>query len=236
MAKAFLERDYDALKATTAVSKQPAEDVEMGGTEVKPEPESLPEPVEEKSPAAPPAPADAEKPEPEEKATAPAEEKKPSQVTHVDLTEPQQEPDSEPAEINFDSVLNDSAGGANDFDLHLDFGDDDIGNQNFLSGSNMAAPGAGSGAENPPRSDNNANPSIGGDAFDVELQKSNAPDTGTQGTSADSQAHNNPEEVMGPGQSSFDDLFMENDSMGDPSFLEGDGLMNINELDDSWFT
>lgn len=241
MAKAFLERDYEALKATKAALKQPAEDVEMGGTEVKPEPEPLPEPVKEKSPSAPPAPPApteaAGKPEPEEKAIAPAEEeKKPSQVTHVDLTEPQQEPDSEPAEINFDSVLNDSAGGANDFDLHLDFGDDDIGNQNFLSGSNMAASGIGSGAENPPRSDNNVNTSIGGDAFDLELQKSNAPGAGTQGPSADSQAHNNPEEVMGPGQSSFDDLFMENDSMGDPNFLEGDGLMNINELDDSWFT
>lgn len=236
MAKAFLERDYEALKAEKAALKQPAEDVEMGEAEVKPEPEPEPEPVKKEEPStAPTAPTDAERTEPEEKATAPPADQKPSQVTHVDLTESKQEPDAEPTEINFDSVLNDTAG-ANDFDLHLDFGDDDVGNQNFLSGTNMVGSGVGSGAENPPGAENAANTSIGGDAFDVELQKANAPEAGAQGQPADNQAHSNPEEVMGPGQSSFDDLFMENDSMGDPNFLEGDGLMNISELDDSWFT
>jgi hypothetical protein len=45
---------------------------------------------------------------------------------------------------------------------------------------------------------------------------------------------------MAPGESSFDDLFMENENfggegLGDQNLL-GDDLMNINELDDNWFT
>lgn len=239
MAKAFLERDYDALKAKNVASQQPAEDVEMAEAEVKPQPEPFPEPVkkEEEQPAT--APIEVEKPEPtpavsEEKAIAQPADEKPSQVTHVDLTETKDEAEPEPTEINFDSVLNDT--GANEFDLHLDFGDDDIGNQNFLSGTNMVDSGLGSGAENAPGVENNAaNTSIGGDAFDIELQKANASDSGIPGQT-DNQGANNQEDMMGPGQSSFDDLFMDHDSMGDPNFLEGDGLMNINELDDSWFT
>ncbi|RJE18839.1 hypothetical protein PHISCL_08821 [Aspergillus sclerotialis] len=243
MAKAFLERDYDALKAKKVASQQPAEDVEMTEAEVKPQPEPLPESVkkeEEKQPVT--SPVEVETPEAkpavsEEKTIAQPADEKPSQVTHVDLTETKDEAEPEPTEINFDSVLNDT-GGANEFDLHLDFGDDDIGNQNFLSGTNMVDSGIGSGADNAPGVENNtANTSIGGDAFDIELQKANAPDPSSQGQGqADNQGSNNQEDMMAPGQSSFDDLFMDHDSMGDPNFLEGDGLMNINELDDSWFT
>jgi hypothetical protein len=79
----------------------------------------------------------------------------------------------------------------------------------------------------------------GGDMFDLELKRAEA--FSAQGGTQDGQQGNNTEDIMAPGESSFDDLFMDNENfgsgdVGDPSMLEGDGLMNINELDDSWFT
>lgn len=137
--------------------------------------------------------------------------------------------------LNFDSVLNEA--GPNSFDLNLDFGNDDMGNQAFLSGTAFGAT-AGTSTDKPetslPGEDSTAVPPSGG-AFDLELQNPDGephpfPD---QGTGA--------EDIMGPGESSFDDLFMETENLGDSGTgdlnqLEGDSLMNISELDDNWFT
>jgi hypothetical protein len=263
MAKAFLERDYEAVRARRATSQQPAEDAVMGETEVEIKPEqeaqaqpqqpSLAEPVKKEDEDL----GEAVKREPEPKPTSqdvkalPADDEKPSHPAEIDLTTapaPQEGQHqqhagtvvpgaAEPSGIDFDSVLNDSAGGANDFDLDLDFGGDvGLGNQNFLGvgsgGGQEQEQGKGVGeamTTDAAGMEGNA-ASIGGDAFDMELQKAGAADPGMQGQ----QGGNNAEEMM-PGQSSFDDLFMEHDSMGDGNLLEGDGLMNLNELDDSWF-
>jgi hypothetical protein len=152
-------------------------------------------------------------------------------------------------EINFDSMLNDT-GGPNEFDLHLDFGDDDIGNQNFLSGSSLGNTGIGgdigqetdqSGAMASMFSkegDNLDSGPTGGDAFDSEFQRTDG-FTG-QDQQAGGQMSNNADDVMAPGESSFDDLFMENENFGGEGLGEenllGDDMMNINELDDNWFT
>lgn len=267
MAKAFLERDYEAVKARKSSQQQPVEDVAMGKAEEKAEPEpSAPEPEpipvpdtarEEPKPGAEMAEQKAISDAAAPAATVPAAEEKPTEPAQIDLSGTGDQDfvgttgpamtGSEP-EINFDSVLNDSAGGeggggrggANDFDLNLDFGDDEAGNQNFLSGTNLGGSGIGSGVgdENTPAEVaanqlNTATTSIGGDAFDLELQKTS---DAAAGTGAGGEGMNNADDMMGPGQSSFDDLFMENDdSMGDTNFLEGDGLMNLNELEDSWF-
>ncbi|KAJ5773522.1 hypothetical protein N7457_008418 [Penicillium paradoxum] len=137
-------------------------------------------------------------------------------------------------DLTFDSVLNDT-GGTNDFGLSLDFNDDDMGNQAFLSGSNFTATGNAGGAdklnttqpeENPP------NVPAGGGAFDVELQK-------TEGDDGNFLQGNSGDDFMGPAESNFDDLFMDTDNFGenggDFNQLEGDSLMNVNELDDNWF-
>ncbi|KAJ5579451.1 uncharacterized protein N7459_005436 [Penicillium hispanicum] len=138
--------------------------------------------------------------------------------------------------LNFDSVLNDT-GGSNSFNLSLDFGDDDVGNQAFLSGSAFgnAAPSSTDkpAASLPPESSGGPAPTSG-DIFDMEIQKTDGesnmfPDQGT-----------GMEDIMGPGESSFDDLFMETENLGDNGTgnlnqLEGDSLMNISELDDNWF-
>lgn len=129
-------------------------------------------------------------------------------------------------DINFDSMLNNPEGSPNEFDLHLNFSSDDVGHHNFLSSHNFVNLGA----------ENNG--------LDSEL-----PDTKTGGgqpyqqgeQQPDTQTNSNPEEVMAPGESSFDDLFMDNDNFeeggtGDQGLLEGDHLMNMSELDDSWFT
>ncbi|KAJ5161498.1 hypothetical protein N7492_006890 [Penicillium capsulatum] len=133
--------------------------------------------------------------------------------------------------LNFDSVLNE-AGGSNSFNLSLDFGDDDMGNQAFLSGSafgNNAAPEGGK-PETSQAPESTTAPA-GGDAFDMELQKTEGDPFPEDGNAMD--------DIMGPGESSFDDLFMETENLGDGSGdmnqLEGDSLMNLNELDDSWF-
>lgn len=263
MAKAFLERDYEAVRARRAASQQPAEDAVMGETEVEIKPEqeaqaqpqqpSLAEPVKKEDEVL----GEAVKREPEPKPISqdvkalPADDEEPGHPAEIDLTTapaPQERQHqqhagtnvpgaAEPSGIDFDSVLNDSAGGANDFDLDLDFGGDvGLGNQNFLG------VGSGEGKEQEQGKDageamttdaagmeGNA-ASIGGDAFDMELQKAGAADPRMQGQ----QGGNNAEEMV-PGPSSFDDLFMEHDSMGEGNLLEGDGPMNLNELDDSWF-
>lgn len=232
MAKAFLERDLDALKTKNAPG-QPVPDVTMGEAEAetKPEPEPVPEPMQEVKPDT----EEAEpKPKPEEIPVKPPAPEMPSQPPDTSMTmQPEPTPiaaDSSipTADINFDSVLNDTSGGPNDFDLHLDF-DGGLGDQNFLSG-----PGMGDGTEQPaPTIDLSGgnepgNSGLGGDAFDVEFQKDSNMPGQQQG------------EDMLPGESSFDDLFMANESLGkgagDPEFLEGDELMNLNELDDNWFT
>lgn len=246
MAKAFLEKDYEAIKAREAVPQLP-EDATMKDADQKvpvaqqaPEPEKLetgaePERVEAKV---------------EEGAAAP----RPQQPTEtIPTTQPsgdaavkqEKEPESaagpdqafpETTEsLNFDSVLN-TTGGSNSFDLHLDFGNDDMGDQAFLSGTafgNTVSAGNDNPSTSQPTGSDTTPAPAGGGAFDLELQKAGGenPFPGQEGGT---------EDIMGPGESSFDDLFMETENMGDNGTgdlnqLEGDTLMNLNELDDNWF-
>lgn len=136
--------------------------------------------------------------------------------------------------IQFGTVL-DEAGAGNSFDLNYDFGNDDMGNQAFLSGTALGNTTTGPdkpGASLPPTDNATAAPA-GGGAFDLELGQ-------TEGANAFPDAGNGMDDMMGPGESSFDDLFMENENFGETAGdlhqLEGDSLMEINELDDSWFS
>lgn len=155
----------------------------------------------------------------------------------------EKEPDSTAADqpfaestegLNFDSVLN-TNGGSNSFDLHLDFGNDDMGDQAFLSGTafgNTASTGTDKPGTSLPTDSNTTPAPAGGGVFDLELQNAGGenPFPGQEGGT---------EDIMGPGESSFDDLFMETENMGDNAGdlnqLEGDTLMNLNELDENWF-
>lgn len=135
--------------------------------------------------------------------------------------------------LNFDSVLNEH-GGSNSFDLQLDFGNDDMGNQAFLSGTAFGN-AASTGTEKPGTTQPTDSTPAGGGAFDLELQNTPA---GGENPFPDQDAGT--EDIMGPGESSFDDLFMETENLGDSGTgdlnqLEGDSLMNLNELDDNWF-
>ncbi|EAW07643.1 uncharacterized protein ACLA_023570 [Aspergillus clavatus NRRL 1] len=256
MAKAFLERDYEELRATRA-ALQPAEDVVMEepdqrlGSEAAPESprkEEIEPETEQADVKAAEEPVTTHQPSGAEQAQPEAAEK-PVKVEKED--EPTPVPDQPmhgATDINFDSVLPDTGGGPNEFDLHLDFGDDDIGNQNFLSGSGLGSAGMGGepsadqpGALDsafPEAGDDGGNIPSGGDAFDLEFQKADT--FPGQGQPADGQTGNNADDVIGPGESSFDDLFMENENFGGDGLggqnLLGDELMNINELDDSWFS
>ncbi|OJZ88300.1 hypothetical protein ASPFODRAFT_205428 [Aspergillus luchuensis CBS 106.47] len=265
IAKAFLERDYETVQAKKA-ALQPAEDVVMNESNVKVEPEEAPQPSEQpvtdadtvQPKAEPVDDALAPKPQVDANASQPSDQPVKAEKPEEDAADvPAAQPVSAPGDFNFDSMLADNSG-TNAFDLNLDFGDDGVGNDSFLSGSNLAnaasnanngnggetnqpsnAPTALPGTENTP-----APAQMGGDAFDLELQKAEA-FTNPGGTSGeqtfDGQGGSNMEDAMAPGESSFDDLFMENDTFGgegagDASLLDGDGLVNINDLDDSWFT
>ncbi|KAJ6109431.1 hypothetical protein N7486_001666 [Penicillium sp. IBT 16267x] len=238
IAKAFLEKDYEAIKARESVPV--TEDVAMGDVDEKTvqdiQPQSVNVKMEVGREPGLKAKAENEPPVPTESIPGP----QPSQ--DADVKEENQTSNNEPMEqgfgdaggINFDSVLNEN-GGSNSFQLSLDFGDDDMGNQAFLSGTafGTSAPGETPGASQPENSAAMA-PASGG-AFDMELQKSEGePQTfSDQGNAMD--------DLMGPGESSFDDLFMETENMGDDGTgdlnqLEGDSLMNLNELDDNWFS
>lgn len=241
IAKAFLEKDYDAIKARETAPL--AQDVAMGDVDqkeavttqpleepAKTEAESAPVKVEENptesldqaAPAVPP------ESQPSEDVAVKAEQK-------PETAEPADQSLAEGTDgINFDSMLND-AGGSNSFNLSLDFGDDDMGNQAFLSGSGLGT-SAPSGLDQPATSqpaDNNTATAIpaGGGAFDMELQKSEDPN-GFPDQSMD--------DLMGPGESNFDDLFLETDNLGgeeagNVNSMEGDSLMNLDELNDDWF-
>lgn len=146
-------------------------------------------------------------------------------------------------ELNFDSMLATDGTNTNEFDLNFNFGNDEVGDQNFLDGTNFLASGTsmaeGANNDQDPNSissllpglesyaaDNNA----GGD-FNLELQKLN--------DASDNQAGMNGnlghDDIMAPGESSFDDLFLEKDNLdGDDNLLGGDGLMGLGELDDNW--
>ncbi|PYI16670.1 hypothetical protein BO99DRAFT_216092 [Aspergillus violaceofuscus CBS 115571] len=263
IAKAFLERDYEAIKAQK-VALHSAQDSVMEDAVVKPEPETAPQPqvtpvVATNADTIKAEPAEVEpalKPQIEQDVVKQGSADQPVKEDQIDngATAPavSGQPFTGPDELNFDSMLNNNIG-PNDFDLNLDFGDDAVGNDDFLAGSHLVP--AGSGNEGNDTSTNTAaglvgtdslNTAVptGGDAFDLELQKAEAFSTqvgSLTGQQLDGQGGGTLEDVMGPGESSFDDLFMENDTFGgdgtgDPNLLEGDGLVDINELDDSWFT
>ncbi|KAJ5633825.1 hypothetical protein N7528_001667 [Penicillium herquei] len=240
IAKAYLEKDYEAIKAREVVPV--TEDVTMSEVDQnqnvgqETEPNSLKmelvsetanvQPKTEPEVAAPteatPAPQPSQNPivkeEPQAKADVPME---------------QSFPDANEG-LNFDSVLNE--GGSGSFNLSLDFGDDDMGNQAFLSGSAFSnVPGDSKTSASQPPENSTTTASAGGGAFDMELQKSEG------GSNAFPDQGNAMDDLMAPGESSFDDLFMENENLGgdsteDLNQLEGDSLMNLNELEDNWFT
>ncbi|CAI7647640.1 unnamed protein product [Penicillium pancosmium] len=244
IAKAFLEKDYEAIKARET-APQLTEDVAMNDADL-----NIPQQVQPPPPSQPiakspsPEKVDLKKEEPtvaEPQVAPTATIPEPPPKDEVTVKVENEQGASVPTdqglagtqEINFDSVLNDT-GGANTFDLNLDFGNDDTGNQAFLSGTtfgNAEKPNVSMPAENP--MENTIPTPAGGGAFDMELERTDG-DTNLfpdQGAGTD--------DIMGPGESSFDDLFMETENFGeggDLNQLEGDSLMNISELDDNWFS
>lgn len=146
----------------------------------------------------------------------------------------QQLPVSMGDEMNFDQMLGTTGQAPNDFDLNFNFTNDEIGDQNFLAGADFGNANATMGGDT--NNDNGANaissllPGLesyasnnAGDSFNFDLPK-----LGGNG------AH---DDLMAPGESSFDDLFLEkNDLEGDNNLLAGDELMSLGELDDSWLS
>lgn len=239
-----MEQDYEAIKAQEA-APQSTEDVTMKDVDQK-VPAAQQSPVSEKLEPG----AESEKVETKVEEGAAPVPSQPIEATpgpqsggDVDVKK-EKEPDSTPAadqafsesadNLNFDSELN-TSGDSNFFDLHLDSGHADMGNQAFLSGTAFGNTEPTSteqpGASLPTDSGTTAAPA-GGAGVDLQLQTTGSenPFSGQDGGTDD---------IM-PGESSFDDLFMEAENMGDNGTgelnqLEGDTLMNLNELDDNWF-
>jgi hypothetical protein len=146
----------------------------------------------------------------------------------------QQLPVSMGDEMNFDQMLATTGQAPNDFDLNFNFTNDEIGDQNFLAGADFGNANATMGGDT--NNDNGANaissllPGLesyasnnAGDSFNFDLPK-----LGGNGGHDD---------LMAPGESSFDDLFLEkNDLEGNDNLLAGDELMSLGELDDSWLS
>ncbi|RDW76610.1 uncharacterized protein DSM5745_06602 [Aspergillus mulundensis] len=254
VAKAFLERDYDVIKARkAALRKRPADDVVMGKADAMSAPRTVP--IPEQTAAAGAAPDGSEsKPivndvkieeqtdlntDQLETAIAHTKEEEPHDAGAAPAPSGQDIGGSE--QIVYGSGLNNSE--SNEFDLNLDFGDNgNAGNEDFFN-TNFGDPNADSSLEGgniqmsntDPGQDHNAL-ATGGDAFDLELQK-----FATQPGDPNEQFGGSTDDIIGPGESSFDDLFMESENMGgnetgDQDLLGGDGLMQLNEFDDTWFT
>lgn len=137
-------------------------------------------------------------------------------------------------EMNFDQMLATTGQAPNDFDLNFNFTNDEIGDQNFLAGADFGNANTTLGGDT--NNDNGANaissllPGLesyasnnAGDSFNFDLPK-----LGDHGNGGH-------DDLMEPGESSFDDLFLEkNDLEGDENLLAGGELMDLGELDDSW--
>ncbi|KAL5049763.1 hypothetical protein BDW71DRAFT_175408 [Aspergillus fruticulosus] len=260
VAKAFLERDYEAVKARKAAlrSKRPMDDVAMGDAEAIGSPRPAPVPEQTAAGVVP----------NESESKQVTETVKSEQQTH--LNEDQlgtanvsvKEEEShgagagaaptlsgqnagETEQMLYNSMLDNQE--SNEFDLNLDFGgnnndNNNAGNENFFN-TTFGDPNSGSGPEGGNNQMSNTEPGqhsnalpTGGDAFDLELQKFSA-----QSGDPNEQFGGSTEDIMGPGESSFDDLFMESENLGgnengDQDLLGGDGLMQLNEIDDNWFT
>ncbi|EPS25809.1 hypothetical protein PDE_00745 [Penicillium oxalicum 114-2] len=243
IAKAFLERDYGAIKTRETVHV-PNEDVSM--SEIAQKSEASPEiqrhePVD--SPTKPLKVESTADENPPATLTTPAVAASHNESDEQKMKTEEKDPEPEPTTdqtflgsgegMKFD-VLNEG-GAHNSFDLNYDFGNDDTGNQAFLSGTSFGNPTP-SADKGGPGVSSNHNPAAptGGGAFDMELGKTD----GNLNSFTD--PTNGMDDMIGPGESSFDDLFMENDNMGggggDLQQLEGNSLMGINEMDDSWFS
>ncbi|KAH8704055.1 hypothetical protein BGW36DRAFT_370494 [Talaromyces proteolyticus] len=249
IAKAFLEKDYEGITAKRTAPKAepvhpPAEDVAMSEAP----PAVVDEPAEDivQQPDLPEPPIKTEAAVVSEVIplqTTETEQEQPDATAKIDnikqdntINSSNQElPVTTADDLNFDSMISTDGGNGNEFDLNFNFGNDDIGNQNFLEGTNFLPPGTamaeGTSNNDPgPNSissllpglesyavDNNA----GGD-FNLELQKLEQPSV--------------QEDMLVPGESSFDDLFLEKDHLeGEDNLLSGDGLMELGELDENWF-
>ena len=155
-------------------------------------------------------------------------------------------------ELNFDAMLASMEGstGSNAPDLNLNVGNDDVGNENFLSGTSFLGPETGS-ANTQPNNDANSNQNtsvqknnnhpgslphdsegsaaanhLAGGDFSLELHN-----LGDANLSQPEQQ--GPIDLMAPGESSFDDLFMEKEQRDGE---DENGLAGLNTMDDSWFT
>ncbi|KAL4917547.1 hypothetical protein BDW62DRAFT_82613 [Aspergillus aurantiobrunneus] len=251
VAKAFLERDYEAVKARkAALRKRSAEDAVMGEPEATGGPQAAPAP-EQMDAGTVPSESETKKTDSAVKVEQQTDLKNDQQGA-ADASVKEEGPQGAGAalplsgqdaagteEINFDSLLDNQ--GSNEFDLDLDFGNDNnAGNENFFN-ANFGDSSAGSGldAGNTQNSntesghDNNAL-STGGDAFDLELEKFS-----TQPGDQNEQFGLNTDDIMGPGESSFDDLFLESENLGgnengDQNLLGNDELMQFNDIHDNW--
>ncbi|KAF7718912.1 Uncharacterized protein PECH_006650 [Penicillium ucsense] len=245
IAKAFLEKEYGAIKAREAV---PPPNESVSTTDIgsktegisktpspapdKPREEAVKvEPTTDESTiAVPTAPVVASSHDKTDEHKTDAEEKEPGTESATNQTMP-----GSGEGMKYDTGL-DGAGAHNSFDLNCDFGNDDSGNQAFLSGTSFGNPTASNdkGGQATASAKPQAAPTAGGDAFDMELGKTDSH------LNSFADHTNGMDDMMGPGESSFDDLFMEADNMGgtggDLQQLEGNNLMEMNELDDSWFS
>ncbi|CRG83068.1 hypothetical protein PISL3812_00416 [Talaromyces islandicus] len=269
IAKAFLESDYETIIAKKASPKiepastpLPAEDVTMSDAPpqttttsiaepsqaipTEPEPDQPEPPL--KMEAAPDVPETllVENPEPDKEKPAVTDT---ADIKNEETTTTKSNDQALPAttgdELNFDSMLATDGTSTNEFDLNFNFGNDEIGNQNFLDGTNFLASGnsMAEGANNNDQDPNSissllpglesyaADNNAGGD-FNLELQKLNDP----SGNQAGIEGTMGQDDITVPGESNFDDLFLEKDNLeGEDNLLGGDGLMGLGELEDNWF-
>jgi hypothetical protein len=253
LAKAFLEKDYEAVKAKRTVNKIPEhvaspvttqqkEDVAMTDSSAVPESEKLvtqTAPLSEAKPLEQLAGEASSKMDVDVKAstgTAAVPNTEPEDSTRVgDTVENNQVfPDVGEETLNFN--------GPNDFDLNLDFGNDDIGNQNFLAGTNFMESSAANISSDGPENPGSISSLLPGlesyatnntdDHFNFDFNKLSGE---SEQQLAGDQKNNSLDDMALHGESSFDDLFMEKDNFGadgDDDLL-GDN-MDFGEIDGSW--
>lgn len=186
-------------------------------------PESLPQPTNDKSPNIP----EPGKITPDIKQEPPAQPN--NSVTDAPGADPQLSGDS--GGMNLDSMFPAGSGEGN-LDMAMEFTSDEAGDQNFLAGNSLFGMGDNQnknqdsmssllpGLENYANASGelNMNPQIGNDSAQISPVRKDS-------------VSNVP-----PGESNFDDLFMDagNFGGGGEDLLNEDALVEIGDLDDSW--
>ncbi|KAK2755113.1 hypothetical protein FQN54_006642 [Arachnomyces sp. PD_36] len=267
IAKAFLEQDYETAKAKRAALATPQpvlpekqegiEDIPMQeAPTIKQEPSTAnaavpqsndqppaqqPQPHPQPPNENPPETSDSTKPIPDIKPEPSTQPNDP--ITATSTTNPPFPGDA--TTMDFDSMFPPGSGDATNLDMTMDFPSDEAGDQNFLAANNLfGTSDTTNNQNNQPKPQDTMNSLLPGleNYANAAGELTMNPTMGNDSSAQISPTRKDSMSNIPPGESNFDDLFMDAGSFAGGAggggagedLLNDDALVEIGDLDDSW--